>query len=136
MEILADIAETVDTADMTGKGQAMALLHAYLEAQSCHLDDGDTEGWEIIANDNGPFVRQGLLHVHARHIWSAYSRSMMPEYDHKVILEFLRLLGGHQVKVTLHQFKTSRGVWAIPLERISEAEEARSIADNGDNIST
>jgi hypothetical protein len=98
--------------------------------------EASAEDWETIAHENEPFVREGFVHVHARHIWHAYARSMMPELDHKKILEVLRLLGGHQIRVTLNTFKTSRSMFAIPVENITEVQQRRAETKNEKNDST
>lgn len=122
--MLTAVAMTVDTPEMTPRGQAHALVEGYLEMNNVHLDENTSaEEWETLAYSNEPFVRDGIVHVSARHICNAYARTMMPEIDHKVTLELLRLLGGYQVRITLNTYKTSRSMFAIPVENIAHSQE-------------
>ena len=130
MELLAEVAVTVDTEEMTSRGKAKALLRGYLASAMCPLEvDTSAEEMQILAIANRPFVKNGILYVHARDISSNYARTSMPELDHAHVLEFLREMGACQGKVKLNTAKTSRSYWSLPVANLvdDEAEPVTTI---------
>jgi hypothetical protein len=122
MQILAQVAVTVDTPEMTRLGQAKSLVLGYLEMQSCMLDrDNSSEEWELLALGNRPFVRQGMLYLAARHMFLNYVRVVNSKMIQTDLLDLLRLLKGRRITLTVQQpKKTSRSVWRIPPASLEE----------------
>ena len=95
MEILALVAFTVDTPEMTRMGQAKAIVNGYLETLHYTLDrDADNDEWKGLALKNRPFVRQGMLYLSARHLFLHHARIVDPKMMQTELLDLLRLLGG------------------------------------------
>ena len=124
MEILALVATTVDTPEMTRLGQAKAIVNGYLEAQSVILTrDADSTEWEELARLNKPYLKQGILHLSARHLWMHHARIVAPKMLQTELLDFLRLLGGRRITIAIHEPKTtSRSVWRIPPQSLEDAQ--------------
>ena len=122
MEILALVAVTVDTPEMTRIGQAKAFVRGYLEALHCELDrDADSTDWENLARLNRPYLKQGILYLSARHLWMHHVRIVAPKMIQTELLDLLRLLGGRRITIAIHDPKTtSRSVWRIPATSLAE----------------
>jgi hypothetical protein len=124
MEMLALVAQTVDTPEMTREGQARALVLGYLEEQRCRLDrDASKEDWGKLALSNKPFVWGGFLYLSLRNFWLTHVRHSAPQLLQTDVLDLLRLLGGRRTKVTINTpSPTSRSVWRLLPARLLEAE--------------
>ena len=122
MEILALVAMTVDTPEMTRRGQARSLLLGYLQEEYCPLDhDASPEEWEALALGNRPFMRNGMLHIAVKDIWVKHIRLLEPQMSQREFLDLLRLLGGKRIRVTInHPSPTSRSVWRLAPEQLSD----------------
>lgn len=119
VQIIAAFAVTVDTPEMTARGQAIALIDGYLTMRHTNLtrESSDAE-WKGLVTGKHPFVRNGMIHIHAQDMWVSYVRTMRPDIESRTILEFFRMLGFHRVTIALKEPKTSRSMWAIPLETL------------------
>jgi hypothetical protein len=132
MEMLALVAQTVDTPEMTREGQARALVRGYLEGQDCQPDmDTSREEWAALALANQPFVREGLLHLSARHLWTTYVQSIAPKMSYADLLDVLRLLGGRRATITINNVKTtSRSMWRIAPARLYDLDKDEAPVTN------
>jgi hypothetical protein len=125
IEWLALAATTVDTPEMTDKGYAKFLVLGYLESHNCELDrEVDSEEREDLALKNLPFVRQGIVHVSAKHMFTSYIRATDNKMTHRGLLNLLRKLDGYDDKVTIEHPKTSRKYWFLPLEQFKDDANA------------
>lgn len=117
MELLALVAVTVDTPEMTRRGQAKSLLQGYLDMEYCQLDrDTSSEEWEGLALANKPFIRQSMLFLSAKHMWLTHVRIVNTKMAQSDLFDLLRLLGGRRITIALeHPKKTSRSVWRLPI---------------------
>lgn len=123
VEILALVARTIDTPEMTRVGQAKALLMGYLEQQDCQIErDNSSEEWGTLALNNRPFVRDGLVYISVRNFLLAHVRMVYPRMTQSELLDLLRLIGGKRTTVAIHGMtETSRSLWRLPVVTLIEA---------------
>jgi hypothetical protein len=128
IQVLALVAQTVDTPEMTREGQVIALIRGYTEAQQCDLTrDNSTEEWEDLALTYRPFVRGGWLYVSARHLL-AYARVLDTRMTSRDLLDLLRLVQGRRVTVALHIVdQTCRRLWRLPIKELQEEGVAEDL---------
>jgi hypothetical protein len=128
IEMLALVARTVDTPEMTREGQAKALIMGYLEEQDCTFDhETSKEEWGELALANRPFFREGLVYISARNLWLTYVHGVAPKMDYGELLDLLRLLGGRRITLTIHERSperktTSRSMWRLAPAHLVETE--------------
>lgn len=126
VELLAMVATTVDTPEMTREGKAKALVLGYLEGQNCRLDrESSAEEWVILALRNKPFVREGHLYLSVRTFLLQHVHMLEPKMSQSDVFDLLRLLGGRRTKLTINEPKpTSRRLWCLPVPRLVDTETA------------
>lgn len=126
IQLLAQVASTVDTPEMTRLGHAKALILGYLEGLECSLDrDNSSEEWATLALGNKPFVREGMLYLSARDLLVSYVRSTDPKMTQPELLDLLRLVGGRRTTITTNTVRhTTRSVWRIAVTRLQEPADA------------
>jgi hypothetical protein len=127
MEMLALVAQTVDTPEMTREGQARALVLGYLEDQDCPMDqDTSKEEWGDRALSNLPFVREGLVYLSARHVFTTHVHGIDPRMKPSEFLDLLRLLGARRTVIFIRDpTPTSRSLWRLAPARLRDAEKAQ-----------
>lgn len=117
LEMMHQVAEVIDTPELTRKGKIMALLHGYVEIKNLNLAiDMDEEEVDAYLLDNRPFVHDGALVFPLSSLYLDYVKGFDGSLSQATIMDMLREIGGERIVRNVREGNARyfRRLWKIP----------------------
>lgn len=122
LEMIARVAEMVDTPEFTGIGRIKGLLLAYVDMENVDLSrEATQEEWPILLDTRKPYRLNGMLHISTQRLCGDIMKAYDPEMTNRMVIDLLRRIGAKQVTITVRgNLRFFRRVWLVDCAWLDE----------------